>query len=106
MPLENDRFEFSIFPSEICAQFFNIHDTTVHMKNYPPFVDTHSLPQLAQMLIGGITKKQLSDTIEIDVFIEERDLDDRRVTAAGKMVLRGNIAIIPRQFMDKGTSRE
>ncbi len=101
-PLNGEQFEFSIFPREICAQFFNLHDNIIPIGIDPPLIDTRNLWKLPQLLIGGLKEKQLSDTMEIDVFIEGRDENDRLLTAGGKMVLRGNTAIVPVQFMDTG----
>ena len=105
--LQGGRFRLKVNLEELMAQFSNLHD---HPQGYRqpqwsrllelgPDPLVHRLRDTLQLLATGHRKKQLSDTVEVTIFVQGEDAAGRSVTAGGKLVLRGTRVIVPLQFI-------
>jgi len=93
--IQGGRFSVTLYPDQFGAEFANLYDHPVHIfEGFNP-LRFYSL----QAFLSGNTKKELSDTVEITIFIQGRNAEMQNVTAGGKYILRGSRVILPQQFL-------
>ncbi len=109
LPTTDGQFELALLPTELGAQFGNLHDhpnldenAFMHRLLDLPLVQPASAGARLQLLRDGLRERTLSDTVEVTIFVEGEDGDGRSATAGGKLVLRGEQIVVPPAFLDGG----
>ena len=95
LPVTNGEFEFDFRGREFLAEFQNLHGQLVDVMRNRPF-GWWMIPLALKDFVFGSTETELTDTVEITVFVEGKDADGNDITAGGKFVLRGRRVVIPR----------
>jgi hypothetical protein len=95
--LIDSRFRLTLSPDQITAEFANLHD---HPAIFSMKLGGYAgEAQHVGNLLAGHTRRVLSDTIEITVFVEGVGANGDAATAGGKFILRGDRALIPAAFL-------
>lgn len=102
--VKEGRFSMKIFPDQFGAQYPNLfgHPNLISQ----PFVDPYNPPvrfsEYAQLLARGNVDKKLTDTVEVTVFVQGENGRGELTTGGGKLVFRGERAIVPGAFLKHG----